>query len=71
MRGALLVGLALAFAALGCARVEPQQQRWVAKPNMTFSESLVFAYSFKLLPQVEPGSAFCGGAQSAGCASCK
>lgn len=55
----------------GCATVGPQQQRLVSKANMVFSESVVFDYTNKLLPQTEPGSAFSGGAQSSGCTSCK
>jgi hypothetical protein len=55
----------------GCSPVSPQRQRLVSKPNMTFSDSLVFNYQNKLLPQVEPGSTFSGGAQAAGCTSCK
>jgi hypothetical protein len=55
----------------GCTPIGPQQQRLVSKPGMTFADSQVFNYQHKLLPQVEPGSAFSGGAQSAGCTSCK
>ena len=42
-----------------------------AKPNMEFSDSLVFNYQNKLLPQVEPGATLSGGAQSAGATCCK
>jgi hypothetical protein len=55
----------------GCAVVRPSEQRLVSKPNMVFSESAVFSYANKLVPQLEPGSAFSGGGQSAGCTSCK
>lgn len=54
----------------GCARVAPQQQRLVSKPNMQFADSLVFSYQDKLLTQIEPGSAAFAGAGSAGCGSC-
>ncbi len=66
--------LLLSVAALlcaGCAHVGPQHQRLLSKSNMTFSDSAVFSYQDKLLPQVEPGSAFSGGAQASGCTSCK
>lgn len=55
----------------GCATVGPQEQRLVSKPNMVFSESAVFSYTDKLLPQTEPGFASTGGAQAGGCTSCK
>jgi hypothetical protein len=55
----------------GCARVGAHQQRLVSKPNMTFSDSVVFGYDQKLVPQVEPGSAFSAGAQASGCTSCR
>jgi hypothetical protein len=51
--------------------VAANQQRLVSKPNMVFSESAVFSYDNKLLPQLEPGSAFSGGGQCSGCTSCK
>ncbi len=55
----------------GCANVPVHQQRLVAKPNMTFSDSLVFNYGNSLQSQIEPGSATTGGAASSGCTSCK
>ncbi len=64
-------GLAVLLACAGCAQVGAHQQRLVSKPNMEFSESLVFGYQHKLLPQVEPGSAFSAAAQGGGCTSCK
>jgi hypothetical protein len=54
----------------GCASVGPNEQRLVSKPNMVFSESTVFSYENKLLPQLEPGSAV-SGSQTSGCTSCK
>ena len=62
---------AVIVACSGCAPVAPNQQRLVSKPNMVFSESAVFSYDNKLLPQLEPGSAFSGGGQCSGCTSCK
>jgi hypothetical protein len=67
----MLLALALGLTAAGCVQVPVPQQRLVSKPNMEFSDSLVFNYQNKLLPQVEPGSTFWGGAQPSGCTSCK
>jgi len=61
----------LALAGSGCAWVGPRQQRLVSKPDMVFSESAFLSYQNQLFEQVEPGSAFSGGAQSGGCTSCK
>ena len=54
----------------GCVTVGPNEQRLVSKPNMVFSQSAVFSYENKLLPELEPGTATSGG-QTAGCTSCK
>ena len=54
----------------GCARVLPRHQRLVSKPNMQFSDSLVFSYQDRLLSQIESGSTSFSGGHSAGCASC-
>jgi len=69
----VLVCLAVAGAVVltGCTSPSVRQQRLVSKPNMLFSDSAVFAYSSRLLPQLEPGSAMSGGAQNAGCTSCR
>ena len=66
-------GLAiLAISALaGCARVPVHQQRLVAKPNMLFSDSPVFNYYSRVLTQIETGASASGGAQAAGCTSCR
>lgn len=58
-------------AGVGCARVPVAAQRLVSKPNMVFGDSYVFADARRLIGQVEPGSAFSGGAQAAGCTACK
>jgi hypothetical protein len=56
----------------GCHSPAVRQQRLVSLPNMTFSESAVFAYHpGKLLPQLQPGLAGSGGAQNSGCTSCR
>ena len=62
--------LLLILVCTGCVSVGPNEQRLVSKPNMVFSESAVFSYENKLLPQLEPGSAVSGG-QTSGCTSCK
>jgi hypothetical protein len=54
----------------GCVGV--QQQRLVSKPNMLFSDSMVYNYSTSiLLPQIEAGRAASGGGQASGCTSCR
>jgi hypothetical protein len=55
---------------VGCA-VPVHQQRLVSKPSMQFSDSPVFNYQSRLLSQIEPGAAASGGAQAAGCTSCR
>lgn len=55
----------------GCRAVPVSQQRLVARPNMQFSESPVYAYGAAVLSQIESGSAASGGAQAAGCTSCR
>ena len=55
---------------VGCA-VPVHQQRLVSKPSMQFSDSPVFNYQSRLLSQTEPGAAASGGAQAAGCTSCR
>ena len=66
--GTLLVAILLG----GCAAPAVRQQRLVARPNMTFSDSAVFTYnSARLLPQLAPGFASSGGAQNSGCTSCR
>ena len=66
-RALVVLGLALLT---GCA-VPIQQQRLVSRPNMQFSPSPVFDYQSKLLTQTETGAAASGGAQAAGCTSCR
>lgn len=68
---ASVLGLALVLGA-GCAAPAVRQQRLVAKPNMTFSDSVAFAYnSSRLLPQLATGLAAAGGPQNSGCTSCR
>ncbi|MBL9127559.1 MAG: hypothetical protein JNL97_07930 [Verrucomicrobiales bacterium] len=65
-----LLALALCGVVPGCA-VPVHRQRLVSKPPMQFSESVVFDYQSRLLPQVESGISASGGAQAAGCTSCR
>ncbi len=62
----ILCGLLLS----GCA-VPVHQQRLVSQPNMQFSDSPVFSYQARQLTQIESGAAAYGGAQAAGCTSCR
>jgi len=65
------VGLA-ALGLAGCKAVRPTEQRLVAKPNMTFSESAAFAYNpSRLYPQLATGAATTAGPQNSGCTSCR
>ncbi len=67
-------GLGCLFVCLfwtGCKAIPVNQQGLVSKPNMTFSDSPVFAYQSNVLTQVEPGTAGSGGAQAAGCTACQ
>ncbi|MGD9159988.1 MAG: hypothetical protein PVG39_16355 [Desulfobacteraceae bacterium] len=54
----------------GCVSVKPHQQRLVSKPNMQFSESVIFNYQDRSLTQIESGSASFIGGQSGSCGSC-
>lgn len=57
---------------IGCKPMRPSEQRLVAKPNMTFSDSAVFTYnSSRLFPQMATGFAATGAAQNSGCTSCR
>lgn len=62
---------AMAVLIAGCRAVPVHQQRLVARPNMQFSDSPVFAYQAAILSQIETGAAGTGGAQAAGCTSCR
>jgi len=56
----------------GCSAPAVRQQRLVARPNMTFDDSVIFAYhASKLIGQMERGYAGSGDAANAGCTSCK
>lgn len=55
----------------GCASVGIQDQGFLAKSNMQFSDSPVGNADGSLLSQIEPGSAGSGGSQAGGCVACK
>jgi len=57
---------------VGCSSPAVRQQRLVAKPNMSFSDSMAFTYnSARLFPQIAPGFASSGASQNSGCTSCR
>ncbi len=69
-----LLGLAAltVLSLTGCTTMRPSEQRLVAKPNMTFSDSAAFTYnSSRLFPQMATGFASSGGSQNSGCTSCR
>jgi hypothetical protein len=67
-----LCGCCVAAAALtGCAGIRAPWQELVNKPNMLYSDSLVFRYQGRLPLQVEPGSALSNGTQAGGASCCK
>ena len=55
----------------GCSSPDGSQERLVSKPNMQFSRSAVYAYSSKIMPQLQPGLALSGGAQPSTCTLCR
>jgi len=65
------IALLLALVCGGCARIPVSQQSRLTKPNMVLADTATFGYSGSLQSQIEPGAAVTGGAQAAGCTSCK
>ena len=62
----------MAIALAGCTGPTIREQRLVSKPNMQFSDSPTLTYnSSRLLTQLQTGAATSGGAQNAGCTSCR
>lgn len=55
----------------GCQAVPLAEQRLVAKTEMTFESSAAGHPDVNVLAQIEPGLATSGGAQAAGCTSCR
>ena len=65
-------GALLALGFTGCTSLRPSEQRLVAKPNLTFSDSATLVYnSSRLFPQLASGFASAGGTQNSGCTSCR
>jgi hypothetical protein len=66
------LALVLALLLAGCSAPSVRQQRFVAKPSMTFSDFVAFSYnSSRLLPQLATGLSAAGGPQNSGCTSCR
>ena len=64
--------LAVLVLLAGCSTPAVRQQRLIAKPNMTFSDSVAFTYnSPRLLSQFATGFGGSGAAQNSGCTSCR
>jgi len=62
----------LTLLAAGCAAPSVSQQRLVARPNMTFSDSPAFTYNTSRLSQeLAPGMASANTSQNSGCTSCR
>ncbi len=67
----VLTAFGLLFLLTGCGAVPIAQQRLVSRPAMTFDESAAGHAAVNLAAQIEPGVATTGGAQNAGCTSCR
>jgi hypothetical protein len=70
-RNYLLASLIVATVGAGCATVGVHEQRLVSKPNMQFSRQVIYSYTSRLMPQIQPGLEVSGGAQASTCTSCK
>jgi hypothetical protein len=71
-RASAIIASAGVFWLTGCTSLRPSDQRLVAKPNMTFSDSATLVYnSSRLFPQLASGFASAGGTQNSGCTSCR
>ena len=68
---AVRIGFAMLAASLAGCAVPVHQQRLVSRPSMQFSDTAVSGYQSKVLGQIETGAAASGGAQAAGCTSCR
>ena len=72
--GRTLVALVVSFLALsmvGCNQVPLAKQRLDSKAAMSFDSSAHGHPVVNLMTQLEPGTAASGGAQAAGCTSCR
>jgi hypothetical protein len=56
---------------VSCTPIPASSQQILAKPNMIFDDTEAFAYSTRLLPQSEPGTAVSGSAPGGGCTACR
>lgn len=65
------VAVLLAVLLAGGCRVPVHRQGMVSRPLMQFSDSPAYAYQPTLLLQTEAGAGATGGAQAAGCTSCR
>ena len=55
------LGSLLILSSTGCTALRPSEQRLVARPNMTFSDSATLVYnSSRLFPQLASGFATAG-----------
>ena len=72
--GRVILGLLAVVAllpAVGCTAVPAWKQQQLAKPNMVFDDTNAFAFSSRLLPQCEPGTAVNGSSPGGGCTACR
>lgn len=60
----------LVFLLTGCT-VPVAKHRRLVRPAMQFSGPAAFGATSRLTPQLESGAAVSGGAQAAGCSSCR
>lgn len=63
--------LGLIILLVGCVHVPVQEQRWVSKSNMQFSQTRVFRDENGLRSQTEPGAVGASSSQSVGCSACR
>ena len=54
-----------------CTAVPASRQQLLSKPNMIFDDTKAFAFSARMLPQSEPGTAVGGSAPGGGCTACR
>ena len=55
----------------GCASNRVPESWLAGKPNMQFSQSAIYSYTSKMMPQFQPGLAGSGGAQPSTCTACR
>lgn len=69
--GGAVVASIFALTMVGCTQVPLAKQRLVSKAAMSFDSSAHGHPVVNLMTQLEPGTAASGGAQAAGCTSCR